>query len=171
MGSTSTESSDAPVRELLEAGGADLTATPNSAYNALLDPEGAETLSGLLADALAEYQPDGVVIWQDPHDVVLAYAVARRLGVSAVRTYDADGLVGFDGRFPEGDRVVLVASTFRAPEVVRAMCALVRQQGKTVVAAASLVGPAAAVVEELSDQGVPHVSLVQPSDAEGRGDV
>lgn len=164
------------VRDLVEAGGVSLSptasdATTTGAYNGLLDPEGAETLSGMLADELAPHAPDGVLIWQDPHDVVLAYAVARRLGVKAVRAYDADGLVAFDGRFPEADRVALVGSTFHAPEVVRAMCALVRQQRKSVVAAASLVGPSAAVVDELRDQGVAHVTLVDLTDADGARDV
>jgi hypothetical protein len=168
---------DPRVPDLLRAGGLTVPptgsdATVSGAYNGLLDPEGAETLSGLLADALAEHEHDGVVIWQEPHDVVLGYAVARRLGVSAVRAYDADGLVGFDGPFPAGARMVIVAGSFRAPEVVRALCALVQQQGKTVVAAASLVGPAATVVDELRDQGVAHVTLVARSDdAEGGGDV
>lgn len=175
--STPPRSGGSDLREILRVGG--LTLPPagsdepiTGTYNGLLDPPGAEVLGSLLADVLAEHDPGGVLIWQDPHDLVLGYLVSRRLGVSGVRTYDADGLVGFDGPFPPGERMVLVSGAFRTPEAVRAMCALVRQQSRTVVAAASLVAPPTVVTEEFESQDVPHLVLTDATDdTDGAGDV
>lgn len=154
------------VSELLRAGGLTVPVPARSSdeaipgiYNGLLDPKGAETLGDLLAKELAAYQPDGIVIWEDPHDIVLGYVVAHHMGVGAVRAYNADGLVEFEGTFSAEDRVALVATAFRTPEVVRAMCVLVRQQEKRVVGAASLVAAPASVAEEFAAQDVPHVML------------
>lgn len=164
---------DQRIRRLLEGGGMVVSRGPSGevdhigAYNGLRNPEGAEELGDLLADRLRPHEPAGVVIWQEPQAILLAYVVSRRLGVSAVRTYDADGLVAFDGSFPPGDRIILVADVFRTAETVRAMAALVEQQGKTVVAAGSLSSLPGAASDELTAMEIIHVSLEGPLELTG----
>lgn len=130
------------------------------AYNGLHDPEGAEQLGHGLAQALREFHPTRLLIWQEPADIVLGYIVARKLGIPAIRSYDLDGLVAVDGTFGDGGRLVLVADAFREAEPVRAMCALARQQGHEVVAVGALVSIDGPGSDELKVQGVPAVSLM-----------
>ena len=161
---------DATIVELLSRGGLIVPAGEPEApagismtlptYNALQDPRSSEQLGRELAEELRRYDPEALLIWQAPHDIVLGFVVARELGIATIRSYDLEGLVGYDGAFGEGERLALVADAFREAEPVRAMCALVRQQGREVVAAgalASIQGPGS---DELEAQGVPLVSLV-----------
>lgn len=168
---TTDRSSAGSVTELLRRGGlvlpeqqGETPAHPSWAlpdYNGLHDPQGAELLGSELGGLLERFAPTRLLIWQDPADLVLGYVVARRLGVSAVRSYDLDGLVAFDGEFGTGARIALVADAFRDARSVRAMCALARQQGHEVAAAGALVDIGGAGAEELDEQGVPLASLVK----------
>ncbi|MBI2756244.1 MAG: hypothetical protein HYX52_06000 [Chloroflexi bacterium] len=108
-------------------------------YNALADPPGAEELGRLLAEGIRPLGATIAVVWDDVGDAVLGYVVGRELGVPVVRCYNAEGLVGFVGPLPAASRAVLVADAFRDVADVRAMRALVAQQGGTVVAAAALM--------------------------------
>lgn len=129
-------------------------------YNGLQHPDGAEQLGSELASSLREFDATALLIWEGPQDLVLAYVVARELGVHAIRSYDRDGLVGFEGDFlPEG-RVVLVADAFREAEPIRAMCALARHQGQEVKAAGALIAVPGQGTQELQRQGVQLVSLI-----------
>jgi adenine/guanine phosphoribosyltransferase-like PRPP-binding protein len=160
----------ATIVELLSRGGLsaptpDTGSTPATPmalpkYNALQDPRASEQLARDLAEELRRYDPAILLIWQAPHDIVLGFVVARELGISAIRSYDLEGLVGYDGAFEDGGRLVLVADAFREAEPVRAMCALARQQGHPVVAAGALVSIQGPGLDELNAQDVPLVSLV-----------
>lgn len=167
---TADRSPNGTVIELLRRGGlvvpepgVDASSDPFwvlPAYNGLQDPEGSEQLGHDLARELSEFEPTRLLIWQDSADIVLGYVVARTLGIPAIRSYDLDGLVAFDGTFDDGGRLVLVADAFRRAEPVRAMCALARQQSHEVVAAGALVSIEGPGSDELELQGVPAVSLV-----------
>ncbi len=152
---------------LLERGGvrqSDLARThPDQAevrvpkYNGLVDPPGAEDLGRRLAEQARALAPTVVLLWEDPEDVVLGHIVARELGVPAARGYNADGLVGLVGSLPAAGRVLLLADAFRDPTAVRALRALVHQQGGEVAGTAVLLDTdaLAAVVDEAG----PVVSL------------
>lgn len=138
-------------------------------YRGLLDPKGSESLGTRLAQELRGSEPTSILIWQSPGDIVLAYIVSKELGIRAIRSYDLNGLVEFDGSFGGVGPVALVADAFREAEPVRAMCALAEQQGQQVVAAAALVSVEGPGNDELRERGVPLVSLVDASALSQRG--
>lgn len=149
---------EARARELIARPGvpAGTTSGPGAAvdkYNGMADPAGAEELGSELAARLRDRAPDAVVVWEDPEDVVLGHVVARELGISMVRAYDADGLVGTNGNLPPDPRIALVADAVRDPRVVRAARALAGREGGSLVATAVLVDSAAleAVVTEAGE--------------------
>lgn len=145
-----------PATEL-EAAADDGSVSQPPKYNGMLDPQGAETLGRVLAEALASYDPTRVLIWEDPPDLILAHVVARELSATVVRAFDADGLVAFTGDFSSNARAVLLADTFRDPRVVQALAALVHQQHGDLVATAELFTVSGAAENELPD--VPAVVL------------
>lgn len=106
-------------------------------YNSGLDPAGAEQLGMALSKQL-EAHGEVVLVWQDPEDLVLGHIVARELGVTVARAFDADGLIEFVGRFPQHAAVVILADMFRDETVLRALDALVAQRGGHVSAYAAL---------------------------------
>lgn len=129
-------------------------------YSALRDPHGAEQLGRELARSLHGFEPTAVLIWQVPYDVVLGFVVARELEVQAIRSYDMEGLVGFEGKFDDEGRVVVIGDIFREAEPVRAMHSLAEQHHHQVVAAGSLLAVEGPGTEELERLGVPLVSLI-----------
>lgn len=161
----SSELSTSEIESLLSRG-----ITRNGAgYVGIRDPHGAEQLAVELARRCQDHRPTCLVIWERPHDLILAHCVAREMGVAAVRTYDSDGLVGLEGDFPAaGGRVLLLADTFTSAESVRAMRAVAEQHGQEVVAAAALRDVGGPGYEELDLLKVPLVALVHqtPNEAE-----
>jgi hypothetical protein len=129
-------------------------------YSALRDPQGAEQLGRVLARSLESFEPTAVLIWQFPYDVVLGFVAARELEVQAIRSYDLEGLVRFEGKFDDEGRVVLVSDIFRQAEPVRAMHSLAEQHHHQVVAAGSLLALEGPGTEELERLGAPLVSLI-----------
>ncbi len=136
-------------------------------YNGLLDPSGAEDLGRELAERARAFSPTAVLIWEDPEDVVLGHVVGRELGVAVARSYNADGLVGLSGTLGSGSRVLLVADAFRDPTVVRAMRALVQQQGGVLAATAVMVETAE--LGAAGDDAGAVVSLVSARGVAGTG--
>jgi hypothetical protein len=108
-------------------------------YNPLLDPRGAEALAGALADRLAAQGTNLVVVWEDVEDVVLGFAVGRKLDVPVLRTFNADGLVGQSGPLPSGARGLLVTDCLRSPLAPRAVRALLESNGGSLLGVAALV--------------------------------
>ncbi len=129
------------LRGLLAAGGMrpadDADAAP-AKYNGLADPAGAERLGQLLAERARSLEPSVVLVWEDPEDIVLGHVVARELGVRAVRTWNADGLVGQSSPLRAGDRALLVLDAVRDPRAVRAVHAVVDRDGGSLVGTAVL---------------------------------
>lgn len=124
--------------DLLARGGSGVTPDVPK-YNGLVDPPGAEELASELARRLGDAGPTAVVIWEDPEDVVLGHVVARELGLTVVRAFDADGLVGQRGALPEASRVALVVDAVRDPRIVLAVSQLVERAGGRLVATGVLV--------------------------------
>lgn len=147
------------IPEHAEDSESSLSLAPAS-YSALRDPQGAEQLGRELAASLQGFEPTAVLIWQVPYDVVLGFVVARELEVQAIRSYDLEGLVGFDGKFDDEGRLVVVGDIFREAEPVRAMHSLAEQHHHQVVAAGSLLAVEGPGTEELERLGVPLVSLI-----------
>ena len=110
-----------------------------SRYNGLLDPAGAEHLGVLLAEKARTVRPNVILVGEDVRNLVLAFVVARELGVPLVRILDEDGLVGVDGTLPARARAAVVADVFIKGELVDATQALLAQAGGELVAALSLV--------------------------------
>jgi adenine/guanine phosphoribosyltransferase-like PRPP-binding protein len=108
-------------------------------YNPLLDPRGAEALAEALAGRLAGQGADLVVVWEDVEDVVLGFAVGRRLDVPVLRTFNADGLVGQSGPLPHGARGLLVTDCLRSPLAPRAVRALLESSQGSLLGVAALV--------------------------------
>jgi adenine/guanine phosphoribosyltransferase-like PRPP-binding protein len=115
-----------------------------SRYDPIDDPAGAERLGVLLAERARGARPSVVLVWEEPHQQPLAHVVARELGVRAVRTWNADGLVGHAGSMPPAARVLIVGDAFYSDTPLQAMRAFVDQQGGTVVGVAVLLGTGAA---------------------------
>ena len=133
-------------------------------YNGLLDPRGAESLGSALAEKVVDSGATLVVVWQDVEDIVLGYVVAQRLGVPVLRTFNADGLVGYAGPLPPDGRAILVTDALRDPLVPRAVRALLERSGGSLLGVLTIVetqisdGPLLASLVSLR----PH--LVAPSD-------
>jgi adenine/guanine phosphoribosyltransferase-like PRPP-binding protein len=108
-------------------------------YNGLLDPRGAETLAGALAEQLDQQSATLVVVWEEIEDIVLGYVVARQLGVPVLRTFNADGLVGQSGPLERNARAVLVTDCARDANGSRAVGALLERAGGTLLGVAALV--------------------------------
>ena len=108
-------------------------------YETLADPVGADELGRLLAERARTLGADRLLIWEDPQDIALAHVVGRELEIPVVRSFNMDGLVGYSGSLPQGARVLLLLDAVREPAPLRAMTALVRQQGASVVGTAVLV--------------------------------
>lgn len=133
------------IRDALVAGGvppqqldADRSDAPTH-YSAILDPAAAEPLMILLAEALRPYRPNRIVVWEGVENSILAYTVARHLGVPATRIVDASGILDYDGELRRGDRVAMVADAFRADLELVATKRLIDGRGGQVVAAAALI--------------------------------
>jgi hypothetical protein len=142
----------------------------NGKYSGLSDPAGAEQLGQALGSRLARTRPDVLLVWEDVEDVVLGYVVARVLGVTVVRTYDAEGIVACSGEIGRGARAVAVTDSVRDPTVMRALRSVVERSGGELVAIGTLVG------STLAPSDVEVVTLVDGEDgaspasgAEGTG--
>lgn len=156
----SAELSRSEIEDLIARG----LNSSGTGYTALTDPQGAERLGAELARRCEAHRPSCLLIWQGPHDLVLAHIVARTLGTPIVRAHNSEGLVEIDGTFPkDGGRVLLVGDVFISAEVVRALCATAQQQGQKVVAAASLREPGASARVQLHDDGIPLIVLLTAS--------
>ncbi len=129
----------------------------NGKYSGLADPAGAEQLGRALASRLARTQPDVLLVWEDVEDVVLGYVVARVLGVTMVRAYDAEGIVACSGEIGREARAVAVTDSVRDPTVMRALRSVVERSGGELVAIGTLVAstlaPADVEVVALVDGG------------------
>jgi hypothetical protein len=159
----SSELSSSEIEGLLSRG----ISGNGAGYVSIRDPHGAEQLAVELARRCQAQRPTCLLIWERPHDLILAHCVAREMGVTAVRAYDSDGLVGFEGDFPAaGGRVLLLADTFSSAESVRAMRAVAEQQGQEVVAAAALRDLGGPGHEELDLLQVPLIALVRQTSNE-----
>ncbi len=136
---------DQDVRKSLIAGGVpgdDLDARPSNqigSFSSLCDPQGAEALGRDMAEAFGVHRPTLVVVWEDIENNVLAYIVARALGVKALRVIDASGVLDYEGAFGSDDRVVIVADAFRSEFSINAMRALTEQHGARLVAFGALM--------------------------------
>jgi adenine/guanine phosphoribosyltransferase-like PRPP-binding protein len=138
---------DTQIWGLLRAGGAVPEPVPGSEprqqtlskYDGLADPRGAEQLGAQLAQLARELQPTLVLVWEDPRDVVLGHIVARELGVSCLRSFNQEGLVGLAGGLAPASRVLLVSDAFRDTRGVLAMASVVEARHSDVAGAAVLV--------------------------------
>lgn len=133
------------IRDALIAGGVPpeqlMTGTTDvpKQFSAILDPVTAEPLMVMLAEVLRPYRPSRIAVWDDADNSVLAYTVARQLGVAAVRIVDASGILDYDGDLIEGDRVAIIADAFRTERALVAADRLVDTRGGQIVAAAALM--------------------------------
>lgn len=159
------------IREALIAGGVppvQLDASGGEApepYSAILDPVTAEPLMIALAAALRPHRPTRIAVWEDIENSVVAYTVARHLGVTATRIVDASGILDYDGDLRESDRVAIVADAFRAERDLVVADRLVNKHGGQVVAVGALMITKFLTV--LGD-GVPTEVLWQPEGATHR---
>jgi len=142
----------------------------NGKYSGLADPDGAEQLGQELASRLARTRPDVLLVWEDVEDVVLGYVVARVLGVTMVRAYDAEGIVACSGEIGRNARAVAVTDSVRDPTVMRALRSVVERSGGELVAigtlVASMLAPTDVEVVTLVDGGG---EVGSASGAEGKG--
>lgn len=151
------ELSHSEIKDLVARG----LESSRSGYTALADPQGAERLAVELAHRCEGHRPSCLLVWQRPHDLVLAHGMARVLGTPVVRAYDSEGLVGIEGAFSgNGGRVLLVGDAFSSAEVVRALYATAEQEGHVVVAAAALREPDESARAQLREHGIPLVVLL-----------
>jgi hypothetical protein len=110
-------------------------------FDLLADPEAADRLGGLLADRTRSLDPNVVVVWEGWPDLLLGFAVARRLAVPVLRASVQEGLIVCDGTLPEVPRAVLVGEGFTDRAVVTAVDALVKHGSGTLEGVFSVFGP------------------------------
>jgi len=110
-------------------------------FNPLADPRAADRLGGLLADRTRSLDPNVVVVWEGWLDLVLGFAVARRLAVPMLRASVQEGLIVYDGTLPEVPRAILVGEGFTDRSVVTAVDALVKHRSGTLEGVFSVFGP------------------------------
>ena len=110
-------------------------------FDPLADPEAADRLGGLLADRIRPLNPNVVVVWQGWLDLLLGFAVARRLAVPVLRTSVQEGLIVYDGTLPEVPRAVLVGEGFTDPTAVTVVDALLQHRSGTLEGVFSVFRP------------------------------
>lgn len=137
---------DSLVGSLLEEG-----------YDATLDFAGAELLAQVLANKLARFTPDALVVWDNVEDVILGFLTARRLGIRLVRAYERDGLLRLVREGARINRVALVRDMIRHREEVLGI------QGVMARAGAALIAVAVLVRSTPAEQGVPLVHALPES--------
>jgi hypothetical protein len=137
------------IARLLAKGGA-----PGERYNGLLDPAGADELGEHLARLVRPYRPSVLLIGESAEDAVLAYVVARALGVPAIRSYVDEGVVVMQGDVPDGGSVVVLSVAFRDRRAIEALASRSRERHCRLVAAAALFETDPAVLAGLPFPGV-----------------
>lgn len=110
---------------------------PDGSLNFLADPGATETVGCWLAEQLLPYEPDSVLIWDDPQTAVLAHIVARELGCATVMAVQWEGLVKLLSA-PAGVRGVLLAASFPTDNSFNALIGVARSSGMSVLAAAAV---------------------------------
>lgn len=131
-------------------------------FDPLADPEAADRLGGLLADRARPVDPNVVVVWEGWLDLLLGFAVARRLAVPMLRAFVSEGLIVHEGTLPDAPRAVLVGRGFTDRTVVTAVDALVRHRSGTLEGVFSVYRP------DWSESRPAAVSLVDgPAAASG----
>jgi adenine/guanine phosphoribosyltransferase-like PRPP-binding protein len=132
-----TTAHDAPPAAVFAAV-ARLTGSDRHArLNLLHDPAATEVVGQWIAGEVRPYEPDCVVVWDEPQAVVLAYVVARELGCAAVRAVEAEGLVELVDAPSPARSAVLVADEFAAENSLAALAGLAERHGLRVVAVAA----------------------------------
>jgi hypothetical protein len=111
------------------------------AFDPLADPEAADQLGGLLADHARPVDPNVVVVWESWLDLLLGFAVARRLAVPMLRAFVSEGLIVHDGTLPDAPRAVLVGEGFTDRTVVSAVEALMHHRSGTLEGVFSVYRP------------------------------
>jgi hypothetical protein len=109
-------------------------------FDPLADPEAADQLGGLLAGRTRTLNPDVVVVWEGWLDLLLGFAVARRLAVPLLRVSVQEGLIVYDGTLPAAPRAVLVGEGFTDRSVVTAVDALVKHRSGNLAGVFSVFG-------------------------------
>lgn len=119
------------------------------------DPKATERLGVELAGRAAAYRPQLTVTWSVPDDVVLGHIVSRVLGIPALRA-DLDlGLITLDREAAPAQRILLLTTADDEYRRIGSLDTLLRGLGHTIVAAASLLGGEA----PLLDTETPQFSL------------
>ena len=104
----------------------------------LRDPPAAQRLAVALAETLAKYQADVILVWAGLPSVLLGFLVGLSLERPVVRLADDEGVVYSSAPLPAGGHAVLVGETL-SEQQVRLARAFATNRGATLVASAALV--------------------------------
>ena len=141
---------------------AEVTST-TTAREHFSSPTVIQAAGSAIAAALADDRPEVIVTWESLEDVVLAYEVARQLGIrTAVVQEPQEGVLALNPALWPGARVALLATVFDRMTRRDPAASLIRQQGALLVRTASLApvhdgadtdpdGPAHVVLGHVAD--------------------
>jgi hypothetical protein len=130
-----------PESDLSPAGTPRTSTAVSRRYNGLVDPPGAEELGRRTSELIHHFEPSVLLIGQAPEDAVIAFVIARALGISVVWSYIDEGLVTTHGTFPERGKVVLLADAFRDKRSIELLASRSHERGCRTVAVAALFEP------------------------------
>jgi hypothetical protein len=167
--------SEIGASELLGAGGlsvddldalggdGDLSGVPR--FRALRSPRATDELGRWLAAEIAPLGPTRLVAWSGLDDTLLVFVISRELGCPVTVVWNDEGLLRSEPPLETGDRIVLVAESFRAVETLDAVRSLAIHRGATVAGSAALV--ATAVQVNTADAGEQAIFLFDRRGAKG----
>jgi adenine/guanine phosphoribosyltransferase-like PRPP-binding protein len=107
------------------------------------DPSATQLVGQEIAARARDCGIDVVLAWNQPEDVILAYAVSLALSTPIVVAVQEEGIVELDRPVPSSARVLVLADAFRAGNDLRALVRLIDHHGGEVAAVAALTETAA----------------------------
>lgn len=135
-----------------------VSAGPDGQVNFLADPVATELIASQVTKRLADLSPDFLVIHDDTQPAILAHAVARNLGCSTLRVYEAEGLVELLDAPTPGARAAVIGERFPTENSLNALVGRARHSGLEVVAVVAVrSSPALLAVTGPDDAAVTHV--------------
>lgn len=120
------------------------------------DLEATEIVGGWLAGELQTRcaDLDVIVIWYEPASAVLAYLVARKLGLRVVRACEVEGLVELIDSPTGAQRAVALSDQFATANSVNALVGVARHAGLDVV------GIAVAMSSQALTSAPPDITVI-----------
>lgn len=142
---------------LARQGGLDPNLVDRSKYDPSADPQGADRIARLLAEAIRPLRPATLVIWEDFEDIVLAHMVARVLDIRWVRCARNARRIEVTGAVEPDSATVLITDALRDRLPLNAISKAIALRGGKLTATLTIASSSS---HGRGSNGLQHVSLL-----------